>query len=108
MKKKKKASENPKFFENLDRIKKSIEKFQKRFKKMPEDMGVMFTVSVVSDREVITDTVRYVNNELSINVANFEKKIIFEKLSKKYKELDKKDLKESKKLLKKEMKKMNG
>lgn len=90
--------------DGMKRVKKAIETFNKNFSGvMPDEIGIYCMIAIVKDKKVFIETVKYDTIELSLNVEPIEKKIILEKLSKKYSKKDKDNLKEQKKLIKKQI-----
>jgi len=71
---------------------------------VPPELGVYFVIAIVKDKSIITETVLFDTNELGVNVENFEKVIIHQKLLKKYKARDKEDQKSQKKRFKSQIK----
>lgn len=90
---------------DLKKIKDSIEKFANKYSNsLTEELGIYAVIAVIKDRGIFIEKVKYDLNELSLNATNIEKQIITKKLTDKYKEKDKTDRKEQKKLITKQIK----
>jgi len=91
--------------DGIEKVQKAMDRFYRNFNgKMPEELAVTFLVAVIPDRASFLDKLKYRVAEMSINTVAAEKELIYGKLSKDNKIKAKKDYKENKKLILKQIK----
>jgi hypothetical protein len=79
---------SPVLQKDLEVIKGKIEKFVKKHEKHLESEGFYFLVAMVHDKMIMTKSVQFVSQELSVNTSTFEVAAIHKNMAKKWKDRD--------------------